>query len=243
MNPSRRNLFASSLAAGAALVLPAFGEPRKTSTGNDRSGNAKAEEPEVTATEDLMREHGILRRILLVYRESAVRLRRSAAAVDAAAIADAAKLFRAFGEEYHEKLLEEAHIFPVVKKRGGRAAAEADILVAQHRRGREITDYVLSATRGGKLSATAGAELAGVFDALDRMYENHAAREDTIVFPAWKTAFTNKQLDEKGDEFEEIERKMFGGDGFEDAEKKISEIEKRLGLGDLSEFTAPPPPK
>jgi hemerythrin-like domain-containing protein len=235
---SRRSLLASSLAAGAALMtFPAFGEPKKTATGNDD------DEPEVTAAEDLMREHGILRRILLVYRESAVRLRRDAASVDAGAITDAARLFRTFGEEYHEKLLEEAHIFPVVKKRGSRAAAEADILVAQHRRGRELTQYVLSATRNGKVAASAGADLAGVFDSLDRMYENHAAREDTIVFPAWKSGFTNKQLDEKGDEFEEIEHRMFGHDGFEDAERKISEIERKLGLADLAMFTAPPPPK
>ena len=238
MDSSRRTLIRTSFAAGAALALPALGAARKNGIGKE-----KGEETEVTATEDLMREHGILRRILLVYREAAVRLRRDAGAIDAAALAEAAKLFRAFGEEYHEKLLEEAHIFPVVKRRGGRAAREADILITQHRRGREITDYVLSATRGGKLSAAAGAELAAVFDALDRMYENHAAREDTIVFPAWKTAFTNKQLDEKGDEFEAIERKMFGHDGFEDAEKKISAIETTLGLADLAQFTAPPPPK
>ena len=234
---SRRALLRASLAAGVALAVPAAGAAKKNAPGKEKN-----EEPEVTATEDLMREHGILRRILIAYRESAAALRRNAAAVEAAALADAARLFRAFGEEYHEKLLEEAHIFPVVRKRGGRAAAEADVLVVQHRRGREITDYILSATRLGKLSPSTGAELAGVLEGLDRMYETHAAREDTIVFPAWKTAFTNKQLDEKGDEFEEIERKMFGHDGFEDAEKKISRIEETLGLGDLARFTAPPPP-
>jgi hemerythrin-like domain-containing protein len=37
------------------------------------------------------------------------------------------------------------------------------------------------------------------------MYQNHAAREDTIVFPAWKKNFSNKQLDEISDQFEEIE--------------------------------------
>ncbi len=202
----------------------------------------KAEEPEVTATEDLMREHGVLRRTLLVYREAANRLRGSARSVDPAALADAATLFRTFGEEYHEKLLEEQNIFPVVRKRGGDAARAVDILLAQHQRGREITAYILAVARGGRIGQSSAA-LAGVLDAFDRMYENHTAREDTIVFPAWKTAFTNKQLDEKGDEFENIERRMFGKDGFEDAEKKISRIEKTLGLSDLAQFTAPPPPK
>ena len=75
------------------------------------------------------------------------------------------------------------------------------------------------------------------------MYRNHAAREDTIVFPAWKMHFTNKQLDALSDQFEEIEHKMFGKDGFDDAVKKIAAIEESLGLADLNRFTAPPPPK
>jgi hemerythrin-like domain-containing protein len=236
---SRRALLGSFLGAGAALAIPGSAAARKDAPANEKRDK---HEPEVTAAEDLMREHGILRRILLVYRETAPRLRSRPAGVDAAALRDAALLFRAFGEEYHEKLLEEQHIFPVVRKRGGEAARYADILEAQHRRGREITDYILFVTRGGRLSATAGADLAGVFDDLDRMYENHAAREDTIVFPAWKLAYDDKQLDEIGDRFEEIEKKMFGHDGFEDAEKRISRIETTLGLADLAAFTASPPP-
>ena len=35
---------------------------------------------------------------------------------------------------------------------------------------------------------------------------------------------------------------MFGKDGFDDAVEKISAIEKTLGFGDLSQFTAPAPP-
>ncbi|HET7452972.1 MAG TPA: hemerythrin domain-containing protein [Thermoanaerobaculia bacterium] len=235
--PSRRHLLSSSLAAGLALAATARGATKKDAAEKEK------EEPEVTATEDLMREHGILRRILLVYRGAAETLRRDAPAVDGAALGEAARLFRTFGEEYHEKMLEEAHIFPVVRKRGGRAATYPDVLVEQHRRGREITDYVLAVTKRGRLAAPAGTELAGVFDELDRMYENHAAREDTIVFPAWKSAFTNAQLDEIGDQFEDIEKKMFGHDGFEDAEKRISSIETALGFEDLAKFTAPPPPK
>ncbi|MEO8648112.1 MAG: hypothetical protein ABI539_02990 [Acidobacteriota bacterium] len=63
---------------------------------------------EVTAVEDLMREHGILRRGLLVYSGAAMRLRKNAANVSPAALQKIAKLFRTFGEDYHEKKLEEA---------------------------------------------------------------------------------------------------------------------------------------
>jgi hemerythrin-like domain-containing protein len=85
--------------------------------------------------------------------------------------------------------------------------------------------------------------LARVFEGFVRMYENHAAREDTIVFPAWKTNFSNKQLDELSDQFEDIEHKMFGKDGFEDAEKTISGVEATFGFSDISQFTPPQPPK
>lgn len=54
-----------------------------------------------------MREHGVLRRILVVYRASAGLLRQEAK-IDAHQLVAAADLFRAFGEDYHEHKLEEA---------------------------------------------------------------------------------------------------------------------------------------
>jgi hemerythrin-like domain-containing protein len=200
-------------------------------------------EPEVTATEDLMREHGVLRRALLVYAESVPKIRSNAGSIDAAALYKTAQLFRDFGENYHERLLEEQHIFPVVSKGSGEAAKYPAILTAQHARGREVTNYILAVTKSGKI-ATANAEpMARALDSFVLMYQNHAAREDTIVFPAWKTHFTNKQLDEFSDEFEDIEHKMFGKDGFDDAVARIAAIEATLGFADLAQFTPPPPPK
>src|SRR5205814_6159590 len=129
------------------------------------------------------------------------------------------------------------------RKQGGELQKYADILIAQHNRGREITDYVLAVTNAPKISAAHAEPLARVFDSFVLMYANHAAREDTIVFPAWKKNFSNKQLDEISDQFEDIEHKMVGRDGFEVAEKTISSIEAALGLDNLSKFTAPPPPR
>jgi hemerythrin-like domain-containing protein len=200
-------------------------------------------EPEVTATEDLMREHGVIRRALLVYSQLADTLRKSPGSVDAASLHKTAQLFRTFGEDYHERMLEEEHIFPIVRKMKGEAAKYPDILVAQHQRGREITEYTLTVTNAAKISVHHGEPLARVLEGFIRMYENHAAREDTIVFPAWKTNFSNKQLDELSGQFEDIERKMFGKDGFEDAEKTIGGIEAGFGFADISQFTPPSPPK
>ncbi len=240
---SRRELLKNSITLGAAaggLVLPALAGP-SLQTKEGKEGGEK--EPEVTATEDLMREHGVIRRALLVYYEVIPKLRQNPAGVDAAALQKTAKLFRTFGEDYHERMLEEQHIFPLVRKQGNELKRYADILTEQHNRGREITDYVLAVTNGGKISSAHADPLAKVFETFVLMYENHAAREDTIVFPAWKKNFSDKQLDEISDQFEDIEHKMFGKDGFEDAEKKISGIEEALGFADLARFTPPAPPK
>ncbi len=190
-----------------------------------------------------MREHGVIRRALLVYYESIPKLRQGATSLDAAALHPTAQLFRTFGEDYHERMLEEQHIFPIIRKQGGELRKYADILTAQHQRGREITDYILAVTNGSRVSSAHAEPLARVLDSFVLMYANHAAREDTIVFPAWKKNYSDKQLDEISDQFEDIEHKMFGKDGFEDAEKKISEIEKELGCSDLAQFTPPPPPR
>jgi hemerythrin-like domain-containing protein len=239
---TRRHLLQTSLAAASAAFLePSSSAAQKSEKSKSKKGDK--EEQEVTASEDLMREHGVLRRALLVYAESSVRLRQNSASVDPTAVQKAAQLFRDFGEEYHEKKLEETYIFPAVRKLNGNAAKYPDILLAQHRRGREITDYILAVTKVAKLGQSNAEPLAKAMDGLVRMYQNHAAREDTIVFPAWKKTMTQKQLDEIGEKFEDIEHQQFGKDGFEDAEKRITVIEGMLGLTDLSQFTAQPPPR
>ena len=72
------------------------------------------------------------------------------------------------------------------------------------------------------------------------MYRPHAAREDTVVFPAWKKIMTPDKYHEMSEKFEDIEHEMFGEDGFEKAVRQITEIETELGMADLSLFTAPP---
>jgi hemerythrin-like domain-containing protein len=240
---------AGTLAATAACRREPSAEAAPPSTGNplglqtnanSRAGAGQPKGEDVGAVEDLMREHGVIRRTLVVYRESAARLRANPAAVPPDALTKAARLLRQFGEDYHEKQLEEAHIFPALRRDGGPVAALVAVLAAQHERGREITDYVTAVTQKAVLKSTAE-PLARALEAFARMYEEHAAQEDTVVFPTWKKVLSPRQLDEMGDLFEDIERKTFGKDGFDDAVNQVSEIEKALGL-DLGSMTAPPPP-
>lgn len=229
----RRRALAAVAGFGVASGLLLTGCSAKPA---ERKGE---DEDKVTANEDLMREHGVLRRILVVFRESAPLVVAAPATFDAGALSSATALFRKFGERYHEQLLEEQHIFPIIRKAGD--GALVDTLVAQHARGRDITGYILDRTRAGKIATGDGAALSKALTAFARMYEAHAAREDTVIFPAFKKAVGAKGYDELGEQFEEIERKEFGGDGFDMALDQVTAIEGRLGLADLARFTAPPP--
>jgi hemerythrin-like domain-containing protein len=245
-NNARRDFFLrASAVVGSTLLLTSCGGKTGSPAQSNNQSSSKDEEKEgeVTATEDLMREHGVLRRALLVYTAVAGKLRSQASAVAPDALQKTARLFKAFGEDYHEKKLEEQFIFPAVKQAGGEAASYTDVLVAQHNRGREITDYIIAVTQGAKLGAANAEPLAKAMESFVLMYQHHAAREDTIIFPAWKETMSEKQLDEMGDKFEEIEKAQFGGDGYEDAVKQIAAIESSLGLTDIAQFTAPPPPQ
>lgn len=236
LHETRRGFLALAGPALVALAAPAHAAAKEKQKDKDKDSEAK----EVGANEDLMREHGVLRRALLVYRAAAVRLRSDPKRVPGDALARTARLFRTFGEDYHERKLEEEFIFPAVRKTRGPAASYPDVLKTQHDRGRQLTDWVLQVTGSGNIASGNALPLAQALEAFDLMYAHHVAREDTIVFPAWKDALSGHAYHEMSERFEQIEHQTFGHDGFEDAVKQIAAIEERLGLSDIAQFTIPP---
>src|SRR5438034_3834745 len=133
-NSTRRQFIRTSTVVSTGLLLAGCrsgpGENSRMTTSDQSPGKADQNQMggEVTATEDLMREHGVLRRALLVYTAAAAKLRSNPATVAPEALQKTAKLFRTFGEDYHERRLEETYIFPTVKRAGGPAASLPDIL-------------------------------------------------------------------------------------------------------------------
>jgi|SRR5882724_7098672 len=106
---SRRQFLWISALAGSGLALTAC----RKQVAQDKTKETKDQDEEgaqVTATEDLMREHSVLRRALLLYAETVPKLRSDPSSIAPDALQKTAKLFRAFGEEYHEKKLEETYI-------------------------------------------------------------------------------------------------------------------------------------
>jgi hemerythrin-like domain-containing protein len=196
---------------------------------------AKGKGEDIPPTEDLMREHGVLRRILLVYDEAARRL----AADDAAAVgavAGAAGIVRRFVEGYHEKL-EEEFVLPTLEK-AGKLVELAKVIRVQHAAGRKLTDAIVKATKAGR-GVTADGRRAIVADiqSFGRMYTAHAAWEDTELFPVYRRQFTEAELDRLGDRFEGEEHKLLGSGGFEGSLKEVGDLEKAVGIHDLAKFT------
>src|SRR5215470_15953249 len=145
---------------------------------------AKEEEKqneEVSPPEDLMREHGVLKRILLIYGEA---IRRIEADQDLPPepVAESAKIIRQFVEDYHEKL-EENFLFPRFKK-ANKLIDLVEVLNQQHQAGRKLTDITLRyATVQGLRNADDRRRLADSLRQFIRMYSPHEAREDTVLFP------------------------------------------------------------
>ena len=69
------------------------------------------------------------------------------------------------------------------------------------------------------------------------MYAPHEAREDTVLFPELHKIVSRHEYDALGEQFDRIEQKTFGGDGFDIYVDKIEALEKQLGIYDLAQVT------
>src|SRR5580765_6251422 len=102
--PGRRELLIGAAGAGGSLVL---GCREARTPGSDPAPDAPKRGEDVGPTEDLMREHGLLQRVLLVYDECARRLETNGEPPPAGVLQAAAKLVREFVHDYHEKMEED----------------------------------------------------------------------------------------------------------------------------------------
>ena len=203
-----------------------------------RGANEKKDdqnEDEVSPAEDLMREHGVLKRVLLVYGE-AIRRIDANQDLDTGVVMDSAKIIRSFIEDYHEKL-EENFLFPRFKK-VAKLTDLVDVLLQQHQGGRRLTDLTMQFATNQALKNTEDRwKLGDSLRQFIRMYNPHEAREDTVLFPEFRKIVSKNEYDSLGEDFEKKEHELFGEDGFEKMVDKVAGIEKQLGIYDLAQFT------
>ncbi len=229
----QRTIGRRQLLRTSALLLASLGAAGTVGTvSSAKVGKEKKEE--VNPPEDLMREHGVLRRILLIYRNF---IQKLDAGADApwARLADSAAIIRTFVEDYHEKL-EEQYVFPAMRK-AGKLVDLVDVLLRQHQAGRKLTDVAMEIVKKPAVEQADRKNLRMSLDQFIVMYEPHAAREDTVLFPQLHVLWRGKEFDKMGDVFEGLEDKLFGERGFEKMVDRVAAIEKELSLYDLNRFT------
>jgi hemerythrin-like domain-containing protein len=215
--------------SGLALPLSALAIQKKAVPKAAPKKKDEGEE-DVSTNEDLMREHGVLNRVLLIYDEGMRRIQANEK-FDNTVLVKAAGLIKSFIEDYHEKL-EEDHIFPRFEQSGNKLTELTVNLRAQHAVGRILTQKIAATAKSGDTQP-----LRQAMAQFNYMYRPHEAREDTVLFPALHKVVSKHEYDAMGEEFERIERKTFGGDGFDMAVDQVSELEKQFDIYDISKFT------
>ncbi len=219
----RRFLLVAGMVAGAPML-----------TLGQAKGKIDPDEG-VTAPEDLMKEHGVLNRCLLIYEEGMRRI-RTGNEVSPEVFNHTAQLIRRFVEEYHEKN-EENYIFPEFE-RAKKLVDLVETLKTQHRAGRQVTAEILNYSQPSQFRVKANRDkLVAACASFIRMYRPHEAREDTVLFPALRTILTPKQVEALGDRMEEDEKKVLGDEGFEKSVDQVAALEKQLGIYELAQFT------
>jgi hemerythrin-like domain-containing protein len=234
---TRRDFLQRASIASAAALLPvaAYANQQKPDASSGKSEPDPNEN--ISPAEDLMREHGVLNRILLIY-DHHLHMLSTKRPFDGSVLASAADIVLHFVEEYHEKL-EEDFLFPRFRK-ANKLVGLVDTLLAQHKAGRELTAQIreLSAVATVKLVSDQD-KLAEALRAFLHMYRPHEAREDTVLFPAFRTVVSPHEYAALGEDFEKKEDELFGEDGFFKVVDQVAQLEKRLGLYDLAQFTPP----
>ncbi len=231
---TRRHFLRQTSVAGAGLLIPAATlAHQKTDSDKDKKEDKT---DDVSPAEDLMREHGLLNRILLIY-DDHLHMLAAKRPFDGSVLASAADIMKHFVEDYHEKL-EEQFLFPRFRK-AGKLVKLVDTLETQHKAGRDLTAQIreLAGTATFKYVSTDPEKLSDALREFLRMYRPHEAREDTVLFPAFKKIVSPHEYDALGDDFEKKEDELFGDEGFFKVVDQVAELEKRLGIYELAQFT------
>ena len=227
-SPSRRDfLKGSGVAIVTAVGVRPFGAIARAA---EKPGKLKEE---ISPVEDLMREHGVLSRALLIYDEIVRRI-EGGKEFPPDALTGTAQLILGFVENYHEKL-EENYVFPRFEK-AGELVDLVKVLLEQHQAGRRLTAKIL-ALPSNPLTLKEQSRLQVYLRSFCRMYRPHKAREDTVLFPAFHAVVSPKEFDSLGESFEDKEVEFFGEGGFEKMVGEVANLEKKLGIYELAEFT------
>ncbi|MCX5921781.1 MAG: hemerythrin domain-containing protein [Candidatus Dependentiae bacterium] len=194
----------------------------------------KIEEFGIPFTEDLMREHGILNRLLLIYDEIIKRI-DTKQEFPISTLSRSADIIKSFIEDYHEKL-EEDYVFPLFEAQK-KEVKLVKTLRDQHKKGRVITTQLQELATAGTPNAATKKTIKNLLKKFITMYRPHEARENTVLFPLVRSLISEEKFKELSAFFDKTEEERFGEHGFEKTLNQVVVIEKELGIYALEKFT------
>lgn len=244
MKDNRRTFLkeAGLLAVGAlsSSVLISCASPSDPRPVSNTTGAMPVAGCGMTPAEELMREHGLVERGLLVYEECSLRL-MNGQDVPLGALETTTRMMRDLGGKHHT-VMEEEYLFPRLRK-AGQLVPVVDELVRQHNAARQMAADILTLldSRDVLSDKVSRRSLATMLQQYVRMYRPHAAMEDTLVFPAFARLVPEAEYRSLTARFQDHEARLFGDHGFQELTEQATDVEKQLGLSDLSMFTPTPP--
>jgi hemerythrin-like domain-containing protein len=176
----------------------------------------------ISPTEDLMREHGLLNRLLLIYEVLIVNPQ-----IDL--FHAVAQLITHFVHNYHERL-EEQYIFQMIQQRTTNVNLKTliKILIKQHQIGQTLTQDILSSHSILLIQQRVKAFI--------HMYRAHESREDTEVFTEFNHLASQEESNHLGEIFEETEDTKFGEHGYENLLQSVIKLEKHLQIHKITTY-------
>jgi hemerythrin-like domain-containing protein len=230
---TRRRWIAGTTAAG----IVAAGGGLIVAQGRSAANRSAPPAEPIPPNERLMREHGVLDRLMLIYRDAISRI-DNGKPIPPDTLSASAKLIHNFIESYHQRL-EEEYIFPRFRK-ANKMIDVINTLQLQHQRGRALTQRIIGLSNASGVRDTSQrARLKQYMHLYVRMFEPHQAREDTLIFPAFRNLISSGDYDALGQQFESVARQAFGANTFDKHVDLVGRLEKEVGLYELAEFTPP----
>lgn len=225
----RDNTFKSSPGMSGIILHVGSYEPLKEK-------GEKLEEQVSSPLEDLMKEHGLVERIVLIY-DRMIENVAAGQAIDLSIINRTATIARDVIENHHERN-EEQYIFPKFKE-ANYIVDIVDTLKDQHDRARAITkDIIDISSRGRGADMESLRRMINLCGAYAYMYLPHISRENTILYPTFYDIVSARYVKEIREKMEDDEKKLLGKTGFRGLVGRLSEIEKAAGTFNLSQYTA-----
>jgi hemerythrin-like domain-containing protein len=183
----------------------------------------------MSANEDLMMEHGLLSRLLLILDDLTKKINLDIT-INTQLIKITLMIIRKFFQDHHEKT-EEKYIFPRLIN----TVHNDDVLelINQHKVARCLVDSIILDLDDNVDIRLISQKLRELID----MYKIHEARENSVIFNAFRKSISSQEYDQLEKIMDDEEEELLGENAYERVLNLVIMIEKKLNIHDLKTKT------